>query len=311
VFDGATDQYDIYSLTESGAMYLLFTWKDHYVFKIDGSSLDLDISNTTVVEQTWRFVGELSIAGENWINPDKYWHDSNFGDPVYSLSGEDANAFEIINGKLYFVSAPDYETKSTYSVTVNVVSLSGKTASKTFTIEVKDLDETSYTSGADTITGSDADDYLYGGSGNDTLSGESGNDNITGGYGNDVIHGGAGNDSLFGWSGDDEIHGGGGDDIIYGHEDTDKLYGDDGNDLIFGWDGNDHAEGGIGNDTIYGDSGDDNIYGDLASGEDSLDGQDVIYAGSGNDNVWGRGGNDTIYGSTGEDILRGGSGDDP
>ena len=132
--------YDIYSLTELGSTYWLFTWKDHFVYKIDESSLDLHLSNNSIAENTF-YVGELSISGENWINPDKYWHDSNFGVPIYSLSGADAEYFEIQDGHLMFKSAPNFDFKVTYSVTVNVISLSGKSVSKNFNIEVKDWDQ--------------------------------------------------------------------------------------------------------------------------------------------------------------------------
>jgi Ca2+-binding RTX toxin-like protein len=216
----------------------------------------------------------------------------------------------ISGGGLYFTSASDYETKQTYSVTITGLSLSGKMVTKTFTIEIKNVDEQSYTSSDDVITGTDSDDYLYGGSGNDTISGGLGNDNITGGIGNDILNGNEGDDSLFGWGGDDEIHGGTGDDLIYGHEDADKLYGDEGNDTIYGWGGNDHIEGGTGDDLIIGGPGDDFIYGDLESGETNSDGNDEIIAGAGDDVVWGRSGDDLIYGSSGNDTLRGGSGDD-
>ena len=308
---GSSGEFDIYILSENGSTYTLYVWKDHFVFKIDDSELDISLSNTIVAEETWAYVGDITLYGENWINPLSHWEiNTVHWKSIFTLSGEDADSFEIIGGSLYFNSPPDYETKQTYSVIITGLSLSGKMVTKTFTIEIKDVDELSYTSSDDVITGTDSDDYLYGSSGNDTISGGFGNDNITGGIGNDFLYGNEGNDSLFGWGGDDEIHGGTGNDLIFGHEDADKLYGDQGNDTIYGWDGNDQIEGGTGDDLILGDAGDDSIYGDLKSGESNSDGNDTITGGLGDDVIWGRGGDDLIYGSSGDDTLRGGSGDD-
>ena len=308
-FVGSTDIYDIYSISDAGQTYSLHVWKDHYVYRIDNSSVEISLSNTIVAEETWRFVGKISVSGETWINP---WNQLNsiHNTSIFTLSGDDAEMFEIYGNQLYFISQPDYETKSSYSVIISGLSLSGKSISQTFTIEIKDVDETSYTTGDDVMTGTDSADYLYGGSGNDTISGGEGDDHLTGGVGNDTIRGDAGNDSLFGWGGDDKIYGGSGDDLIYGHEDSDKLYGDEGKDIIHGWGGDDYIEGGSDNDEIFGDSGDDIIYGDSEVGESDSDGNDSINAGSGNDQVWGGGGDDIIYGNTGDDILRGGSGND-
>ena len=308
-FVGSTDKYDVYSVSDAGQTFSLFVWNDHYVYQIDNSSVEISLSNTIVAEETWRFVGEISFSGETWINP---WNNlySIHNTSIFTLSGDDAEMFEIYDNQLYFISQPDYETKSSYSVIISGLSLSGKSISQTFTIEIKDVDETSYTTGDDVMTGTDSADYLYGGSGNDTISGGEGDDHLTGGVGNDTIRGDAGNDSLFGWGGDDKIYGGSGDDLIYGHEDSDKLYGDEGKDIIHGWGGDDYIEGGSDNDEIFGDSGDDIIYGDSEVGELDSDGNDSIDAGSGNDQVWGGGGDDIIYGNTGDDILRGGSGND-
>ena len=59
----------------------------------------------------------------------------------YSLSGDDAGAFSIdSDGVLAFVSAPDYETQSSYSITVEV-SDGNATTSQAVTIEIVDVDE--------------------------------------------------------------------------------------------------------------------------------------------------------------------------
>jgi Ca2+-binding RTX toxin-like protein/DUF971 family protein/acetolactate synthase small subunit len=309
-FIGSTDAYDIYSLSDADQTYYLKVWKDHYVFRIEDTALEINLSNTAVAEETW-FVGDISISGESWINPvNNLYIQADVRTTIYSLSGDDAEMFQLIGNKLYFTSQPDYESKSSYSVTITGLSLSGKTVSQTFTIEIKDVDELSFTSGDDEITGTDSADYLNGAIGNDSISGGDENDYLNGGEGNDILHGDAGNDSLFGWSGEDEVFGGSGNDLIYGHEDPDQLFGNEGEDVIYGGDGDDQIEGGSSDDEIYGEWGNDLIYGDSKTGELDSDGNDSIDAGSGDDQVWGRGGDDTIYGGSGDDVLRGGSGND-
>ena len=58
-------------------------------------------------------------------------------------------------------------------------------------------------SGADLITGNQADNTLTGNGGNDTLIGGAGKDNLIGGEGNDLLNGGAGADRLEGGNGID------------------------------------------------------------------------------------------------------------
>ena len=59
----------------------------------------------------------------------------------FSLSGADASEFTIdSDGTISFVSAPDYETKASYAITVEV-SDGSSTTSQDLTIEILDLDE--------------------------------------------------------------------------------------------------------------------------------------------------------------------------
>ena len=76
---------------------------------------------------------------------------------TYSLSGTDAGALSISSsGVITFNSAPDYETKNTYSVTVNV-SDGNFTTSQTLTITVTDVEESS---GSSSITVSSGAEVL-------------------------------------------------------------------------------------------------------------------------------------------------------
>ncbi|MEB3338602.1 MAG: DUF4114 domain-containing protein [Leptolyngbyaceae bacterium] len=61
------------------------------------------------------------------------------------------------------------------------------------------------TTGNDTLTGSDASDYLSGGPGNDILTGYDSNDVLVGGSGDDIFIGGNGKDTLIGGLGSDRF----------------------------------------------------------------------------------------------------------
>ena len=62
---------------------------------------------------------------------------------TYSLSGDDASLFEVVNGELKLkagVSA-DYESKSTYAVTVTTTDGSGSTFAQSFNVAITDVNE--------------------------------------------------------------------------------------------------------------------------------------------------------------------------
>jgi Ca2+-binding RTX toxin-like protein len=95
---------------------------------------------------------------------------------------------------------------------------------------------------ANSLTGTAAQDFIYGFFGNDTLKGLGGNDSIFGGLGNDRLDGGAGDDRLEGGAGADTILGGAGNDII-----------DSGGQFLFGGTGDtaaDKVDAGIGDDVV-------------------------------------------------------------
>ena len=69
--------------------------------------------------------------------------DDGQGDNTLSLSGSDASSFEIRNNALYYIgNSPDFETKSSYSVTVNVDDItvgSSPDASAIFSLPITNL----------------------------------------------------------------------------------------------------------------------------------------------------------------------------
>lgn len=92
------------------------------------------------------------------------------------------------------------------------------------------LEELVATRFADTLKGSDADDYLWGDAGDDTLEGRAGNDTLEGDAGDDTLDGGTGNDGMLGAEGNDTIDGGDGDDVLIGQAGADTMRGGPGDD---------------------------------------------------------------------------------
>lgn len=174
---------------------------------------------------------------------------------------------------------------------------------------------------ADTMTGSTADNRLYGYAGNDTLTAGAGRDTIDGGDGDDSLAGEAGDDELWGGTGNDTLDGGDGTDMaryldagkgitanlatgrvadgsggtdvliaiegLYGSKFADSIVGSDRADFLSGQDGSDTLAGGLGTDTLLGGAG-----------------ADMIVAGAGDDELWGEAGNDTLDGGAGADLVR-------
>ncbi|MEG4440466.1 calcium-binding protein [Microcoleus sp. AT9_B5] len=123
--------------------------------------------------------------------------------------------------------------------------------------------------GADSITGSESGDIVYGDEGNDRIEGRGGADLLYGGLGNDFLSGGGGQNGLLGGEGADTLQGG---------ESADGVNGNAGDDVIFGAGGDDFLRGGRNNDIVNGEDGDDFLIGDL--GNDTLTGgagQDIFF----------------------------------
>ncbi len=97
--------------------------------------------------------------------------------------------------------------------------------------------------GDDIVTGSTANDLVYGNEGEDIIIGDLGNDSLFGGRGKDFLAGGEGNDYLSGGQDADFLIGGAGNDILLGGR---------GNDLLISGSGNDTLVGGLGHDILGG-----------------------------------------------------------
>ncbi|MCX7256972.1 MAG: DUF4347 domain-containing protein [Polaromonas sp.] len=130
--------------------------------------------------------------------------------------------------------------------------------------------------------------YVFGSSGNDSLTGTDADDYMYAYAGSDTVHGGLGNDYIGGADYYDPAT-----QMWLKDAVSNTLYGDAGNDTIYAGDGQDSLDGGIGNDILCGDAGNDTLLG--AAGDDTLYGED---------------GNDLLDGGSGKNSLNGGAGDD-
>ena len=201
-------------------------------------------------------------------------------------------------------------------------------------------------SGADTLTGNDADNWLQGNGGNDSLSGGNGNDRLSGGSGTNTLNGGSGSDTADYSAGATAAvtanlatgtatynAGAAHDNFtsvenIYGSIFGDVLTGDANANVIEGNLGNDTLDGGAGIDTVsyahstvavtvnLGQAGSQNTVGE---GSDSLSNFENILGSDFNDTLTGNAsanvitgglGNDTLDGAGGADTLVGGLGND-
>lgn len=120
------------------------------------------------------------------------------------------------------------------------------------------------------ITGSEANDTLYGGNGNDTILSRGGNDQIFGGEGVNILFGGDGDDLIYGGSQSDQIDGGNGSDRIFAGEGNNTIFAGAGNDTIYTGSGNDQINGGTGNDTIWLGGGQDIVVLARGNGVDTI-----------------------------------------
>jgi ELWxxDGT repeat protein len=257
------------------------------ILDVNGAPADLALSGTAVNENSaaGTLVGRLSAD-----DPD--------GDSLtFRLTDDAGGRFALDGNRLVVAGALDFETATAHQVTVEVDDGAGGKISRSFTIDIRNLNDATPgddtlpgTAGPDTIRGLAGDDVLRGLGGDDQLSGDRGHDILRGGRGNDRLLGGSGNDSLYGESGNDTLNGGSGADRLLGGSSRDTLLGGSGNDTLLGGSGNDSLAGQTGADLLRGEGG-----------------RDILNGGSGNDILLGGTGRDTLDGGSGKDTLTGGA----
>lgn len=192
---------------------------------------------------------------------------------------------------------------------------------------------------ADTLDGTDQENFFSGLEGDDLIDGRGGADTITAGDGDDTIRGGLGTDNLSGGDGDDLFVGTAAQ--LAGDTITDLEFGDVvqvegatslqasivGGSLNIDEDGNGSVDAVV---NLTGASGTVLVVGDeihfineepepppfvpdTGPGSDFVPGDPsdtAIYANDGNDSIYGGGGSDTVYGGEGDDHAFGGEQDD-
>ena len=101
-----------------------------------------------------------SISGD-----DRYQKDVD-GEFVTDSSGNKIENFKIENGVLSFTSQPDYETKSSYNISINAKDAGGKTFSEAFVINITDVNEAEFASKFQVTTSTTSDatftDFIQG-----------------------------------------------------------------------------------------------------------------------------------------------------
>jgi hypothetical protein len=178
--------------TDSGDLIKIQPFTIKVTDVVEGSTnkapTSISLSGNSIAEnKSLALVGLLSVT-----DPDS--NDSH----TFSLSGQDAKSFYIDSNyyddklKWNAVKGADYETQSSYSVTVTATDSGGLSKSQPFTIKVTDVDETTSTDNGDSsmydgknndsgdTTTPSTQKTLYGSAGNDILDGFSGYDIIDG-----------------------------------------------------------------------------------------------------------------------------------
>jgi len=129
--------------------------------------------------------------------------DDSLGTNVLGLAGADAASFEIVGLGLFLKAGTvlDYETKTSYDVTVTVDDAAiGGTPDATISLSLAvtniPLEIINGTSVADSLTGTTDSDRIFGLGGNDIIHGGDGNDILVGGTGKDLLYGEAGADTF-------------------------------------------------------------------------------------------------------------------
>ena len=107
----------------------------------DAKQLNINIINAIDVAPSWGSTSESIDYAENDIVAVPYTNDLDVGDGsiTYSLSGVDASSFSVSSvGVITFNTPPDFETKTSYVVSLTAGNAAGSSI-KTFTINIVDV----------------------------------------------------------------------------------------------------------------------------------------------------------------------------
>jgi Ca2+-binding RTX toxin-like protein len=238
---------------------------------------------------------------------------------TYSLVGGATDLFTTSGNQIVVASGAtlDYETASSYDVTVRATDSAGNSFDKTITIAVNNY-EGQYESKDEgvNVQGTSEEDTIVAGGGNDVLSGGAGADILIGGDGSDTTDYSRSESGVYVSLQDGKADGGDatGDrfksiENITGSNFDDKLIGNDDDNILTGGQGADYLAGGEGNDTASYSGSEGGVYVSLADGK--VDGGDATGDILENiENAIGSSSDDIFIGSAANNIINGGAGDD-
>ncbi|MDP6725589.1 MAG: cadherin domain-containing protein, partial [Arenicellales bacterium] len=130
-----TDQDNIYSVEVTVSDGNGGSASQTYVITVNDVITHVAITNTAIDENdAGAMVGTLSAAIDDINATHEY---------TYTLSGDDADSFEVVDGQLKLkdgVSA-NYEVQNSYAVTVTATGSGGLTTSEDFTVTINDLND--------------------------------------------------------------------------------------------------------------------------------------------------------------------------
>jgi hypothetical protein len=176
---------------------------------------DITVQGGTVAENA--AAGTL-VATLGGVDPDP--------GETFSFGIEDPTGSFVVSGNRIRVAQGariDYESQSSFTVTISVTDSAGYNYAEDLVIEVRDVAD----GVPSVIVGTSASDKLDGTAGRDEVRGRGGNDTLLGRDGADLLMGGTGRDRLVGGKGSDDLVGG---------RERDTLVGNKGpDDFIFTW----------------------------------------------------------------------------
>lgn len=193
--DGSVTIVDIQGAQRDGTDLLkdirFAKFADQTIALVNGNPSSIFLSTSSVLESTQVGATVATLFGSD---PD--------GDELtYELSSNPDGLFGLdsTGEKIVLAKALDYEKAAQHTISVTAKDAYGGTYTKTFTINVRNIVETTPltrygTAKAEQLTGEAGNDQLFGLGDKDTLFGEVGNDTLNGGTGGDILVGGTGKD---------------------------------------------------------------------------------------------------------------------
>ena len=271
-----------------------------YKYSLPNSApTDIILDSTSVLEDehAGTVVGNLVAAD---IDPG----DTHTFALVAGAGDTDNASFQVVGSELQSTTSFDFESKSSYSIRLQVTDSAGGMFEKQFAINVTDVAEQS---------------VFINGDGNLQVEGMAGTDEIiiAAANGGRVSARFNGTTYTLAPSGNTIVinaHDGENTIVVAGNlVDFNTIITTTGNgrNYVAGGGGGDSVTTGAGDDTILTSAGNDTI--SSGGGDDKVDagsGDDTLDTGDGSDSVVGGSGNDTIRGGAGADLIAGGDGDD-